>query len=329
MKKSFLISLVLIGCLKLFSQNDSRNLTGLLEQVSSQKRPELQSLSAEEIKKLALVNDGHMVFNKTTGCLNYFFHDMWYEVCGKCIPQFERPVISAIHSFASGNEVLLKDTGQYLAWLLPDSIRMITTDTKLFIKKPVNYAESKKYVLQITHLNDPCDRKPVLDTAIRFVAGDKKSKYSFPTVAAGTHFWLAEPVIINVKDEKVCLKFNDAYYYNWAALNKDFAKPSGTVAAYSGNICPAGFRIPSEKDAEELIEYNQRESLTSQFKLPKLGYVVPKNEKKGEPTDDRFFFMLKESNQAEGFQTLVISGKEIRIATLPRDVYVQVLCVSE
>ena len=33
--------------------------------------------------------------------------------------------------------------------------------------------------------------------------------------------------------------------------------------------------------------------------------------------------------ELDGFQTLVISGADIRVATLPRDVYVQILCVSE
>ncbi len=335
--KKLLFVLLHLWCYSVtYSQNDFKNIATLLNQGATLKNQELPSLSTQEIKKLVLVNNGYVVLNSTTGCINYFSNNYWYELCGDCIPAFDKPAISSVQQFFSGNEVLLKDTAKYLSVLFPDSFISITSGKKLFIKKPLNYDKKKKYVLRISNLNDRCDNRPILDTAIGFISGetpttviDKKNNYSFSTVSAGAHFWLTEPLVTNIKDEAVCLKTASGFYYNWNAFNKDPFKPAGTNKLYAANVCPLGFRIPTAKEVEELVEYNQKENITDKFKLAKAGFVVPKESKKEEPTDDRFFFMLADSNHPEAFQTLLISRKDIRLATLPRDVYVQILCVSE
>ena len=336
MKKLLFVLLYLSICSITYSQGDIKNIAALLNQGTSLKKQELPNLTSAEIKKLFLVNNGYVVLNSTTGCINYFFNSYWYELCGNCIPAFDKPSIVSVQQFSSGNEILLKDTAKYLAVLFPDSISISTEGKKVFIKKPLNFDEKKKYVLRISNMNDRCDNRPILDTAIHFTSGevttsvkDKRNNYSFSTVSAGAHFWLAEPVVTNVKDETVCIKTTSGFYYNWTALNKDPLKPTAMKVLYSANVCPSGFRIPAAKDVEELVEYNQKENVTDKFKLAKAGFVVPKESKKEDPTDNRFFFMLADSNHPEAFQTLLISGNDIRIATLPRDVYVQILCVSE
>jgi uncharacterized protein (TIGR02145 family) len=289
------------------------------------------TFTADEIKKISVFNDGYTVFNTTTGCINYYFDSNWFEICGTCIPKYSKPKISRISSLAYGNEIELADSFRYLAVLFPDSELVTAFGKTIIVNAPKHFDGKKKYPLKIYNLSDPCKNRPILDTFVTFPSNvvRQTSNSSVKTVSTGSHLWLSEPSVEYVNDEKVCIKLNGKVYYNWRSLNKDPFSESKSAPYYSKNVCPSGYRIPSVNDVETLIEYNKQETVFEKFELGKSGFVVNAQEKKEEPTDDRFIFMLKDSDHPEAFQALLITNSDIRIARLPRDVYVRILCVSE
>ncbi|MFN8322889.1 MAG: hypothetical protein U0T74_09545 [Chitinophagales bacterium] len=313
------------------AQTDNKNISDLLNPKLLTPSQEVKSLSTEEISRIKVAGNGYTVFNNTTGCLNYFFNDSWFEICGNCIPQFSKPKITKITPLEFGNEIELADSFKYTAILLPDSEIVTVVGRKIVIKSPDRFETNKKYYLRIYNLNEPCENKPVIDTFVFFkpVVSADVSHGSSRTVSTGSQLWLSEPSVAFVKDEKVCIKLNSNVYYNWQSLNTDPFNKSKSAPYYSKKICPSGYRIPGVNDAEKLLEYNKQEAVFEKFDLGKSGFVVNALNKKEEPTDDRFIFMLKDSDHPDAFQALLITNSDIRIARLPRDVYVRILCVSE
>lgn len=289
-------------------------------------------LSTEQISAMQNVTDGTTVFNTTTGCLNYFFGGMWNESCGNCIPKYSKPRITKINALKQGVEIELADTGFYQAILLPDSEIISTRSQKMIIATPPMASANKKYRVLVSNLNDPCIRRPATDTAIVFpvemVNGKPvKAKYPFATVSTAQNIWMAEPLANMVSDEKVCMKVNGRPYYNWNALNKDSFNLTAPVY-YSKNVCPAGFAIPTVKQAEDLIAYNNQQPLLTEFKLAQEGFVMNPADKTEVTTDERNLFMLKNTEHPEGFNVLLLTPTDIRVAQLPRGAWVRVLCVK-
>ena len=64
--------------------------------VQNKQEQAIPSLLQELIDSLTGIASGYTVFNLTTGCLNYFFDNKWFEVCGNCIPQPKIPIIDSI-----------------------------------------------------------------------------------------------------------------------------------------------------------------------------------------------------------------------------------------
>ena len=331
MNRLVLFLLFCFGSFLAHSQGDIKLLLNQAGSTNSLRNQDIRALSAEEISKLGPVNNGYTLLNTSTGCLNYFFNTNWFELCGNCIPKYGVPHISKITALAFGVQLEFADTFRYAAILFPDSDITMTFDRKIILHTPANREKDGVHRLKLINLNETCTNKPALDTFINFPAVDKSKKLdkALPIISTGAHLWLTEPLATDLKDEKVCLRINNRSYYNWQSLNTD---PYGKGLAkiyYTKKVCPAGFKIPSVNEAEDLVAFSRQEKIFDKFVLGKAGYVVTRKDKREEPTDEKFVFMLSDSDHPEAFETLLLTSDDIRIARLPREVYVRVLCVSE
>lgn len=317
--KHFLIVVFLMTFIGVFSQIT-------VNPVAVPGKPELLSYAAAEIKDL-VVNNGFMLLNSTSGRINYYFNGAWYEVSASCVPQFSRPVIQSLSNTYVGVVMNMKEEATYRVTLLPDSVIYETSGRQISIKRPESFVPGKTYKLLVENLNDPCDNRYKADTIIRFTVNEAKKEYAFPVVYAGENTWMAEPLANYVEDAQVSLKSGKSVFYNWNTLNVDTFSSKKAVY-YSKNICPSGFRIPDAKDVESLNSFFGGQNISDKFKIGKEGEVLIAATKQIQKTKAGSFFMLKDSDRAGFFQVMLLDGNEVRIGTMPRSLYMRILCVS-
>lgn len=206
--------------------------------IQSDKKGNIPTLSQVEIDQLA-PTDGLVVFNTTSGCLNYFFSNNWFEVCGKCTPQ---PTIAKIDTILQiGNLLKIKfqpiknaivsfkiDTEQ--DWIQAE-------DSLASVPVPVN----KGIINLLLKTTNNCGS---IDTTI---------SVKIKTLVIGS----VEMIKINGKD----IATRKIGTTRW--MCEDYIPPSAKIISKEQptfltltddkNVCPSGWSVPSISDWEQLL----------------------------------------------------------------------------
>lgn len=293
-------------------------------------------MSEEALKNLPPQQNGFTVLNSTTGCLNYFFNQNRYAVCGNCIPKFAMPLIASGKSVNNGAEVTMSDSGSYRLLLMPDSILTDFNGKKVFIPKPETASTAVKHEVWVWHANETCPQPLIAKSSIQFTGAaapttirDKRTGTVYNVLSVGKQLWLSEALSSPFKDEQLSVNINGAAYYNWNTLNADTFQKTKTDKKPLPQTCPVGFKIPSSKDVEELMQFAAEAKFNEKAAPSKNNYVVGMPGKQTEPTDAKKIFMMSDTDHPAGFHVMILENNEIRIASLPREVWVRILCVSE
>ncbi|MCS6934431.1 MAG: hypothetical protein NZM35_04675 [Chitinophagales bacterium] len=290
----------------------------------------LSTLTAEQILKLDNPQNGYTVLNTTTGCINYFFNGLWYEYCGNCLPKLSKPQFQSVRVATDFVQVRMRDTAHYKAVLLPDSSVTYFTGNMGTIAKPARYYDTLLYRLLVFNLNDPCEHRPAADTTVQFrKRTNTRMPLPFETLQTGARRWTVKPSDATSNDRKVCVTINRFTYYNWSALNTDPYNPKHKPLHTQEKVCPSPFRLPTVQDAEELRENWDGEKHFAYFKSGDAGTVATVSPLRTESTDERHVYMLQNTDHPDGYQVMVITKEEVRVASLPRQVYAKVLCVMD
>jgi uncharacterized protein (TIGR02145 family) len=195
----------------------------------------IQVKTQEEIDRL-FVNDGYFVFNSTTGCLNYFFKNKWFSLCGNCSPAPTIPTIDSVISFASKTLVYFKETGDTLS-----IINGTKKTTSLVSPLNVFIVGKEKEVKVVLHSCNKCgcaDTTLVLPSNGKYVSKVETLQIgasSFKTRVIGNTRWLCEDYI--------------------AAKSTPIIKEKPQFISIEKNSCPVGWSIPSSTQWTELLSY--------------------------------------------------------------------------
>ena len=189
----------------------------------------------KEIETLS-VGDGYIVLNSTTGCINYFIAGNWYSLCGNCTPQPEVPQIDSISQTGSKTVFYFNKVNDGDTITISNASKKVTS-TLSQVEVYLTPKGGKAEVL--IRLCNTCGCK---DTAISVpVEGFRVSEIE--TISVGGK---------NIKTRK---------YNNARWMCEDFIpenqkvidKNAPNFITISKDACPAGWKIPSATEWQELF----------------------------------------------------------------------------
>ncbi|BCY28571.1 fibrobacter succinogenes major paralogous domain-containing protein [Flavobacterium okayamense] len=181
-------------------------------------------LNQEQIDSIKNAEDGYMVFNTTTGCINYFFTNKWFALCGECTPKARLPKIDSI--IQKNNLVKI-----YYSDLVKGSTQFKIENWKMSNESPyISNIPSNTSSLTISiKKTTSCGS---IDSTFNF----KVKEYKVSPI---------EIIKINNKPIKTRLIGKTRWMCEDYAVNiavKDIFKN-----------CPEGWRIPNNRDWEDLL----------------------------------------------------------------------------
>lgn len=122
----FFISIPFFAQIGINDGSTAPHQSAMLDVHSSSKGLLAPRMTSAERDEIANPADGLQIFNLTTGCLNYYFGNGWFEVCGTCTPAPPQPsVISGNPAPCENTEGLVYSVvnvpGTTYTWQVPDS----------------------------------------------------------------------------------------------------------------------------------------------------------------------------------------------------------------
>jgi len=223
------------------NQNDSSvvffNVGSLLSSRSSERGIPFRTQS--QIDSIQMVAEGYMVFNTTTGCLNYYFGKKWYEICGTCIPKPQFPKIDSIVTTQSKILIYYQHHKMDSLVAILQNKKYSSTKSPLTLFIQTQIANSAPILLQAYN---PCGMK---DTTIQVNITSMQS---------------LSPILTEEIDGK---KIRYRKYGNCKWMVDDFPSekpivsksPQWVSMENNKNPCPKGWLVPTEKDWLKLLEF--------------------------------------------------------------------------
>lgn len=195
------------------------------------------SLPQSEIEQME-PGDGYLVFNTTSGCLNYYFSKKWFEVCGNCIPKPQLPDIDTITQVNNLLEIKFKPIPKSEI-----SFQIATTNKWIFAQDSIisipipNNLSSVELIIKTTNTCGAIDTSidlKIKALVIGKIENIKINQKDISTRKIGSTRWMCQdylpPTIQAIKEQ-----------------------PSFFTIADEKNTCPSGWSVPSQKDWEQLL----------------------------------------------------------------------------
>lgn len=206
--------------------------------VSSNSERGIPFRTQEQIDSMQMVAQGYMVFNTTSGCLNYYFGKSWFQLCGECIPKPQIPKIDSIFSKGSRIFIYFQKTKMDSLETFLGKKRYVSVESPLvmYVREQVT---SPAQIQMIVH--NSCGKK---DTTLQIQIEGMQSLFS--------------PILTEEMDGKKIRyrKYGDC---KWMVEDYILDKPAIPKSPYwvsmenNKNPCPKGWSIPKEKDWLKLL----------------------------------------------------------------------------
>lgn len=198
-------------------------------------------LSQEEISRMEFPAEGLMVLNKSTNCINYYLNNTWFQQCGSCLPETFPYSIDSITQKSNTLLIYFQKSQTDTLWFeLPNSnLRIEAIQNPQTIRIPLN-ADS---ISITTYVSNKCySKQREAKTSIRINR------------------------IVNTPPQKLKLEGKEIQVRNLGGLtwmcedwttNPNAKTASDRLVMLQANSCPAGWRLPSKKDWESLMNFYQ------------------------------------------------------------------------
>jgi hypothetical protein len=122
-------------------------------------------LTQQEIDKMTQPGEGYVLLNKTTGCINYFINNTWFQQCGNCLPETKNYTIDSVLQKGASLEVYFTKAAEDTLLLKVDQteltifsergpavFRLLTTADSLMLRSSVSnkcYARQREKVVSV------------------------------------------------------------------------------------------------------------------------------------------------------------------------------------
>lgn len=217
---------------------------------SNNKKDAIPVLSAEVLQQMVPAQ-GFVAFNKTTGCLNYFFGENWFEVCGKCFPAVQLPSIDSVLQFNNLVKVFYNlDSNSTLSYKCQPSMQwQAVEDSILVLQIPIN---ASSLTISLRSFNS---------------CGTKDTTLSLPITPLD--IGPIDTTIINNRSY-VSRKFGST---RWMCQNYPPAQtllketPDFVAFTNESSLCPKGWELPKHSDWLLLLQ-NFSDNNQAVFELP-------------------------------------------------------------
>ena len=284
----------------------------------------LPAYSQLEIDSLVIHEDGYVILNTTSGCLNYRYNDVWLELCGGCLPLPQTPVLDTLIADYDNLTLVFEKTAQtsdsrITGTLYPPEISKNLEDNTISFTGLTNGI----YYVEYYSTNECGISSKIKSEQITIVSTDQCDDQEFiefngtdiPIGSFGQNCWQIEDNYYQLPPNLANLGYKsnqDIQYYSLKVNNKI-------------PLCPEGWRLPTADDAENLIRYvNEEEERIAKFNPSNKGVYSKATDVVG--FDVSAIYLLN----SESSQVLVINknGGMIAPAENPK-AFVQVRCVKE
>ncbi len=209
----------------------------LLQPRSSERGIPMKTQS--QIDEMQVVAQGYMVFNTTTGCLNYYFGKNWYQLCGECIPQPKIPSITKIEEKAS---------------------KLLVHFNPIKMDSIIAYVGKYQYVSYQSplaiYLREKIENPVPIQLRVFTICG-----YIDTTLTVNLNYTTSvSPVLIEEIDGKK-IRYRKYGNCKWMVDDWQLDKPIAMNSPYwismenTKNPCPKGWLVPTENDWKTLLEH--------------------------------------------------------------------------
>lgn len=197
----------------------------------------LTVLSQKQVNEITQPTEGLTVLNSTTGCLNYFLNNRWYQLCGACLPETSPYRIDSMVQNNGIVEIYFKKGVSDTLHITSGTqhIRLTSEASPCNIKVPLN---ADSMIIQTYASNECYSKQQEASIVLRLkkVSVSKQEK-------------------VNIEGKKIGVKILNGITWmceDWNSSNSR-SPVSEQLMNYSDKMCPSGWNIPKKKDWQELL----------------------------------------------------------------------------
>jgi uncharacterized protein (TIGR02145 family) len=297
----------------------------------------LLQLNNQQRDSIKYPEEGLMILNTETNCVNYFSQKKWYTLCGQCTPQPPVPVIDSVRQ--KGDRIwvyfnnsqtkadsfkvnILPMNWSFVVYQSPFSIQLRLPETKLSFQMLAynicGMGSLNPAVEYVFHPQDPCGGQTMLV--------DNRNNQKYLLVPLFNQCWIKGELKMDLSKTKDFQKEENNYFYAWQGQLEN-----------SKNICPTGFRLPNKNDLNILAEsidepfnnYTVKESVSMSLKEFEADFSGARDEA-GKPffvgiTDYFWLNAAYENQQGIG----MVSNSGIQMGAAPTSSFIPVRCIRD
>ena len=246
----------------------------------------IMSYAQDEIDAIAPY-DGLTVHNNTTNCINYYYLNNWFEVCGTCTPQPTQAdagedilIMGGVLTVTLSANIPVSGEGKWS--ILSGDGGSFEDDS--YPQTVFTGQSEEEYTLQwaiTTSCNTSYDEIKV--KFYTWICGmpftDSRDDQSYNTVLIGDQCWMAEnlkylPSVVGPGTGSETIPYYYVYGYNGTNVND--AKATTYYNAYgvlynwpaAVNACPPGWHLPSDAEWTQLVDYLDSQGFPNDWENP-------------------------------------------------------------
>jgi uncharacterized protein (TIGR02145 family) len=297
----------------------------------------LLKLNNHQRDSIPYPEEGWMILNIETNCINYFSQKKWYTLCGECTPQPPVPVIDSVRQIGDlvwvyFNQTLIKADSfqiniQPMNWNFvvdqsPFSVQLRLPETKISV-------QMQSYnICGMGSLSKPVELwfKPYEPCKGYTTWVDERNHHQYALVQLFNQCWIKGELKLDLSKPKDFQRAGDNYFYAWKGQLEN-----------SKNICPAGFRLPNKNDLDLLAQriddpfnnYTVQESIhlnLKEWEVDFSGAMDGAGQSFFVNTTDYFWLSTEYQNQ-QGLG--MVSGTGIQMGAAPNSSFIPIRCIRD
>lgn len=306
----------------------------------------LPSFSNEERDKLSGLKDGFTIYNSSTKCINYYADGDWRALCGQCASLPPAPTILAITPFYNSVSIKLKrDKYKHKILQMPKFTMIQDTGFSSVILKNENTVLEG---LTFININDCGSSEPYTIDNVGFdtkdpcggatILTDSRNGKNYKIYAVGNQCWMSENLNFGQADKKEIFLNADNqqnfYAWNFGKVSKNPKTGQFESIPTTNKLCPAGWHIPTEKDANELVDfyhnYGSVELMRRSFQFDNNPQVYNPIDKVFEKQGDRLLIWTSTTApNDDGRGAIFISEGDVLLQYIPKEAGLNLRCVKD
>lgn len=194
-------------------------------------------LSQQEIDRLQPPAEGFVVMNKTSGCLNYYLNNSWFQLCGNCLPETSPYYIDSIVQKNAMVEIYFRKSDADTLHIVSDKqkITVSNEESPALLRLPLN-VDSLFFNASVSNKCYSNERLRSYSIAIRRIS-------------------FSVPKTVSIENKNTIIRnISETWWMceDWLKAPAN-ASTDQRLISYSDNMCPAGWKIPNRKAWQDLL----------------------------------------------------------------------------